>query len=98
MFYKKIIYPVAIMCLASLTFLGCETERYTTKFQATPMGSVNEDLQMSPEKLTRELDDQMEIENEKRRNKLLDKVKLEEERAEVEKSSKPVFNNTGEEK
>ncbi len=96
--FKEIIYLIAMVCLVSFTFLGCETERYTTKFQSTPMESVNEDLQMDPNELTRELEEQMEIENEKRRNVLLDKAKLEEKKAEAEKSSKPVFKNIGEEK
>ena len=94
--FKKIICLVAIVCLVSLAFLGCETERYTTKFQATPMESVNEDLQIEPQKLTRELDEQMAIENEKRRNMLLDKAKAEAKKAEAEKSSKPELKDIGE--
>ncbi len=94
--FKKIICLVAIVCLVSLTCLGCETERYTTKFQATPMESVNEDLQIEPEKLTGELDEQMAIENEKRRNMLLDKSKEEAKKVEAEKSSKPVLKNIDE--
>ncbi len=96
--FKKIICLVAMVCLVSLTFLGCETERYTTKFQATPMESVNEDLQIEPEKLIGELDEQMEIENEKRRSMLLDQAKVEAKKAEAEKSSKPELKNIGEEK
>ena len=96
--FKNIFCLVAIVCMASLTFLGCETERYTTKFQATPMESVNEDLQIEPQKLTGELDEQMAIENEKRRNMLLDKAKVEAKKAEAEKRSKPVLKNIGEEK
>ncbi len=96
--FKKIICLVAVACLVSLTFLGCETERYTTKFQATPMESVNEDLQIEPQKLTEELDEQMKIEDKKRRNMLLDKAEAEAKKAEAEKSSKPVLKNIGEEK
>ncbi|MHC4270036.1 MAG: hypothetical protein ACYSTS_16450 [Planctomycetota bacterium] len=94
--FKKIICLVAIVCLVSLTFLGCAAERYTTKFQATPMESVNVDLQIEPQKLTGELDEQMEIENEKRRRMLLDKAKAEAKKVEAEKSSKPVLKNIGE--
>jgi hypothetical protein len=56
---------------------------------ATPMESVNEDLSIDPGKLTRELDDVMRVENEKRRNMLLDKAK-----AEAERSNKPIPQNT----
>ncbi len=94
--FKRIIFLVAILCLVSLTFLGCETERYTTKFQATPMESINEDLQIEPQKLTGELEEQMAIENEKRRNMLLDKSKVEAIKAEAEKNSKPILKNVGE--
>lgn len=96
--FKKIICFIATVCLVSLTFSGCGAERYTTKFQATPMESVNEDLSISPQKLTGELDEQMEIEDEKRRNKLLDKAKAEAEKVEAEKSSRPVLKNIGEQK
>jgi len=94
--FVKIVCIVAIVCLISSTFLGCETERYTTKFQATPMESVNEDLQIQPQKLTQELDEQIEIENKKRREMLLDKAKVEAKKAEAEKSSKPVLKNVSE--
>ncbi len=94
--FKRIIFLVAILCLVSLTFLGCETERYTTKFQATPMESINEDLQIEPQKLTGELEEQMAIENEKRRNMLLDKSKVEAMKTEAEKNSKPILKNVDE--
>jgi len=81
---NKYFYLVAIVCLAVLIFSGCTTQRYTTKFMATPMESVNEDLQIDPQKLTRELDDEMRIEDEKRRTMLQDKAK-----AEAEKERKP---------
>ena len=93
---KKIICSVAIVSLMSLTFLGCETERYTTKFQSTPMESVNEDLQINPDKLTRQLDYEMEKQNEKRRTMLLDKAEEEAKKAEAEESSKPVLKNIDE--
>jgi ribosomal protein S6 len=53
------------------------------------MDSVNEDLSIDPQKLTEELDDQMRIEDEKRRNMLLDKAK-----ADAEKGNKPSMQNT----
>ncbi len=62
------------------------------------MESVNEDLQIEPQKLTGELDEQMAIENEKRRNMLQDKAKVEAKKAEAEKSSKPVLKNNDVEK
>ncbi len=52
------------------------------------MDSVNEDLTIDPQKLTEELDDQMMIEDEKRRKMLLDKAK-----AEAEKDKKPSTQN-----
>jgi hypothetical protein len=86
---NKYFYLIAIVCLAVLIFSGCFEQRYTTKFMATPMESVNEDLQIDPHKLTRELDDEMRKEDEKRRTMLLDKAK-----AEAEKGNKPGLQNT----
>ncbi len=84
--FKYLISIVAITCVAALISSGCEVQRYTTKFQATPMDSVNEDLSIDPQKLTEEMDDQLMIEDEKRRNMLLDKAKA---KAEAEKGNKP---------
>ncbi len=81
---KYIISIVTITCITALISSGCEVQRYTTKFQATPMDSINEDLSIDPQKLTEEMDDQMRIEDEKRRGLLLDKAK-----AEAEKGKKP---------
>ncbi len=89
--FKYIICVVTITCVTALISSGCETQRYTTKFQATPMQSVNEDLSIDPQKLDSELDDQMKLEDEKRRNMLLDKAKA---RAEAEKVSKPDTQDT----
>ncbi len=81
---NKFFCLIAVACLTSLIFSGCFEQRTTAKFMATPMESVNEDLQIDPHKLTRELDDEMRIQDEKRRNMLLDKAK-----AEAEKGNKP---------
>ncbi|MCP4267221.1 MAG: hypothetical protein GY777_16900, partial [Candidatus Brocadiaceae bacterium] len=70
-------------------FSGCFEQRYTTKFMATPMDSVNEDLSIDPGKLTSELDQEMRIQDEKRRNMLLDKAK-----ADAEKGKNPSSQNT----
>lgn len=86
---NKYLYQIAIVCVSVLIFSGCTTQRYTTKFMATPMDSVNEDLSIDPGKLTRELDDVMRVENEKRRNMLLDKAK-----EEAERGNKPIPQNT----
>ena len=86
--FKFIFCIVAATCVTALISSGCEVQRYTTKFQATPMDSVNEDLTIDPQKLTEELDDQMMIEDEKRRQRLLDKAK-----AEAEKDKKPSTQN-----
>ncbi|MBT3877714.1 MAG: hypothetical protein HON76_17850 [Candidatus Scalindua sp.] len=82
--FKYLICVVTITCVTALISSGCEVQRYTTKFQATPMDSVNEDLSINPQKLTEELDDQMRLEDEKRRNMLLDEAK-----AKAEKGNKP---------
>jgi len=79
------------VCLAVLIFSGCFDQRTTAKFMATPMDSVNEDLQIDPQKLTTELGDEMRFQNEMRRNMLLDKAKAE---AEAEKGNKPGQQNT----
>jgi hypothetical protein len=86
---KYLISIITITCATALISSGCEVQRYTTKFQATPMDSVNEDLTIDPQKLTEELDDQMMVEDEKRRQRLLDKAK-----AEAEKGNKPSTQNT----
>jgi|GEM_PF-1062935 hypothetical protein len=87
--FKYVICIVTITCVTALISSGCEVQRYTTKFQATPMDSVNEDLSIDPQKLTQEMDDQMMIEDERRRNMLLDKAK-----AEAEKGNKTGTQNT----
>ncbi len=79
--FKYLISIVIITCVTILISSGCEVQRYTTKFQATPMESVNEDLTIDPQKLTEELDDQMMIEDEKRRQMLLEKAKAEAEKS-----------------
>ena len=75
--FNYLICLVTIICVTALISSGCETQRYTTKFQATPMQSVNEDLSIDPQKLTSELDDQMRIDDEQRRKVLLDKAEAE---------------------
>ena len=87
--FKYLFCIVAVACVTALISSGCEVQRYTTKFQATPMDSVNEDLSIDPQKLTQEMDDQMRIEDERRRNMLLDKAK-----AEAEKGNKTGTQNT----
>ena len=87
--FKYLFCIVAVACVTALISSGWEVQRYTTKFQATPMDRVNEDLTIDPQKLTEELDDQMMVEDEKRRQRLLDKAK-----AEAEKSKNPSSQNT----
>jgi hypothetical protein len=91
--FRYIVCIVTVACVTALISSGCEAQRYTTKFQATPMESVNEDLTIDPQKLTEELDDQMMIEDKKRRQELLDKAA-----AEAEKNKKPSTQNSGETK
>ncbi len=88
---NKYFYLVAIVCLTALLFSGCSANRTTTRFMATPMESVNEDLSIDPGKLTRELDDEIASQNEKRRTMLLNKAK-----AEAEKNEKTGTANTEE--
>ena len=90
---KYLISIITVTCATALISSGCEVQRYTTKFQATPMDSVNEDLTIDPQKLTEELDDQMMVEDEKRRQRLLDKAK-----ADAEKDKKPSTQSSGETK
>ncbi len=87
--FRYIICIVTVTCVTALISSGCKGQRYTTMFQATPMDSVNEDLTIDPQKLTEELDDQMMIEDEKRRQRLLDKAK-----ADAEKGKSPSSQNT----
>ncbi len=87
--FQYFICVVTTTCVTALISSGCEVQRYTTKFQATPMESVNEDLSIDPQKLTGELDEQMRIDDEKRRNLLLDKAK-----ADAEKGSKSATQKT----
>ncbi len=77
---NKFFCLIVMACIAVFIFSGCETQRYTTKFQATPMESVNEDLSIDPHKLSGELDEQMRIEDEKRRTMLLEEAKAEAEK------------------
>lgn len=89
--FKYLICVVTITCVTALISSGCTIQRYTTTFKATPMDSVNEDLSINPDKLTTELDDEMKIQDEKRRKMLLDKAK-----AETEKGNKPDTQKTEE--
>ncbi len=90
---NKYCYLIPAVCLAVLIFSGCTGNRTTTKFMATPMESVNEDLSIDPAKLTRELDDEMRAQDEKRRTMLLDKAKAE---AEAKNGNKPYTGKTEE--
>ncbi len=90
---NKYCYLVAVVCLAVLIFSGCFEHRTTAKFMATPMDSVNEDLSIDPGKLTRELDDEMWVQDEMRRTMLLDKAKAE---AEAQNGNKPYTEKTEE--
>ncbi len=91
--FKYLIGVVTITCVTVFISSGCEFQRYTTKFQATPMDSINTDLSIDPQKLTEEMDDQLMIEDEKRRNMLLDKAE-----AEAEKDKNPATQSAEETK
>ncbi len=72
--FKYFICIVTIACLTALISSGCEIQRYTTKFEVTP---VMEDSTTDPQRLTKELDEELRMEDEKRRKVLLDKAKAE---------------------
>ena len=67
---KYIICLSVVVTFSTLMFLGCETERYTTKFEVTPF---MEDGVTSTENLSMELKDELRIEDEKRLKGLREK-------------------------
>lgn len=72
--FKYFICSGIIVFLATLVLSGCETERYTTKFEVTPF---MEDGATSTEKLNSELQDELRMEDEKRMLMLREKAEAE---------------------
>lgn len=75
--FKYFICSGIIVLLATFVLSGCETERYTTKFEVTPF---MEDGTTTTEKLNSELQDELRMEDEKRM--LMLREKAEEEKGE----------------
>jgi Sec-independent protein translocase protein TatA len=53
------------MLFATLILLGCGKQRHTTKFMMTPIGSMEDSL-TTPERLTKELEEELKLEDAKR--------------------------------
>ncbi len=53
------------MLFATLILLGCGKQRHTTKFMMTPIGSMEDSL-TTPERLTKELEEELKLEDTKR--------------------------------
>ncbi|MHC4182804.1 MAG: hypothetical protein ACYSR0_05595 [Planctomycetota bacterium] len=79
--FKYLICASVITLFATLLLLGCETQRYTTKFELTP---TMEDSVTTPEKLTKELEEELKLEDAKRMKTL-----QEEAEKRKEKGSRP---------
>jgi hypothetical protein len=71
------------MLFATLLLLGCGKQRHTTKFMMTPIGSMEDSL-TTPERLTKELEEELKLEDAKRMKTLQEEA---EERK--EKGSRP---------
>ncbi len=80
---KYLICASVITFFAALILLGCGKQRHTTKFMMTPVGSMEDSL-TTPERLTKELEEELKLEDAKR-------LKMLQEEAEKrkEKGSRP---------
>ncbi len=63
--FKYLFCASVIMLFATLILLGCGKQRHTTKFMMTPIGSMEDSL-TTPERLTKELEDELKLEDAKR--------------------------------
>ena len=63
--FKYLICASVIMLFATLLLLGCGKQRHTTKFMMTPIGSMEDSL-TTPERLTKELEEELKLEDAKR--------------------------------
>ena len=63
--FKYLICASVIMLFATLILLGCGKQRHTTKFMMTPIGSMEDSL-TTPERLTKELEEELKLEDAKR--------------------------------
>ena len=81
--FKYLICASVIMLFATLLLLGCGKQRHTTKFMMTPIGSMEDSL-TTPERLTKELEEELKLEDAKRMKTL-----QEEAEQRKEKGSRP---------
>ncbi|MFQ5963476.1 MAG: hypothetical protein ACE5KZ_04240 [Candidatus Scalinduaceae bacterium] len=86
--FKYFICLSVFALFTTLILLGCKTERYTTKFELTP---VMEDSVTTPERFTKELEEELRLEDTKRMKMLQEKAKKE-----AEKKSKSAKSNVEE--
>ncbi len=79
--FKYLVCVSMITFFTTLILLGCDTQRFTTKFELTP---TMEDSLTTPESLTKELEEELKLEDAKR-------IKMLQEKAEEkkEKEGKP---------
>lgn len=63
--FKYLICTSVIMLFVTLILLGCGKQRHTTKFMMTPIGSMEDSL-TTPERLTKELEEELRLEDVKR--------------------------------
>ncbi len=81
--FKYLICASVIMLFVTLLLLGCGKQRHTTKFMMTPIGSMEDSL-TTPERLTKELEEELKLEDAKRM-----KILQEEAEKRKEKGSRP---------
>ena len=82
--FKYLVSVSVIMFFTTLILLGCDTQRFTTKFELTP---TMEDSVTTPESLTKELEEELKLEDAKRIKMLQEEAekKKEKERKSTEK-------------
>ncbi len=79
--FKYLVCVSVITFMTTLIILGCGSQRHTTKFELTP---TMEDSLTTPERLTKELEEELKLEDAKRIKRL-----QEEAEKKKEKESKP---------
>lgn len=77
-YFRYIIIISIFSIFSTLVFTGCGEQRLTTMFSLTP---TMEDGTTTPARLTKELDDELQFEDTKRRKVLQEKAKEESESA-----------------
>ncbi len=72
------------MLFTTLTLLGCGSQRTTKIFKWTPINSIDDDYPTTPQRLTKELEEELKLEDTKRIKMLQEK-----EQEKKEKEGKP---------